>query len=77
MRMLAAVEKLPSGKGIRDRWLEVWERVLALPKGKWLPVELKNMKETSSIYIGARVRRTPPKLESRRRGLTVYLRVKP
>ena len=72
--------------GRRDRgmkYLAVYEAAIAA-KGLWVPVEFDTKKEAHALYNAARgaqreSRRNSPlaNIETKRRGLVIYLRCKP
>lgn len=73
MKIKSPVKKVPQGAHKRSaKYAAVWEAVVALPNGDWLPVECKDRSAVNRLCISASTHRTL-KLRAKRRGSTAYL----
>ncbi|KKM68376.1 hypothetical protein LCGC14_1461550 [marine sediment metagenome] len=67
-------KEAPAPRGKLASWIPIWEAVKKLGKDKWLPVSVESIQLASSLYLAAKTHRTL-KLEARRRGKTVHIKL--
>ncbi len=73
VKLLKPVKTIPTRPPRRGRHATVWEGIVALKPGEWLPVECGD-KFVLGLLQGAAYHSNRGKLQTRKRGLTLYLR---
>ena len=76
MKILTPVKELPARTNQRwGKYKEIWNAVLALPNGDWLPVKCDTLKDAKNLYFSAHTHRTLT-LQAKQNGVTVYIKRK-